>query len=112
MRQLLITQLPREITGEDIVLRHTIVMDDGRIFFQDEYILSVSAKSSEHDYKGRPEFLSDRTDWQELPTPPELPRPICAVMYGPEHSGAGFPQVLYSDGVLRDPVVDNREIKS
>lgn len=101
MRQLLITQIPKEITGQDIVLRHTLVMEDGRVFFQDEYILSVAAKSSAHDYQSRPEFLSERTDWQQLPTPEEKPRPIALAVS--KDGQIDIEHVLYSDGSVRAP---------
>lgn len=100
MRQVLINQLPRDITGEDIVLRHTIVMEDGRIFFQDEYILSVSAKGPKDDYRSRPEFLSERTDWQQLPTPEETPRPVAIAVAGT------MERVLYSDGHVRGRAIE------
>lgn len=79
--QLLIMELPKEVTGEDTILRHWMVFSDGQCWFQDEWI-----------QKDGPVIESRRTEWQRLPAPPVTPPVVGIIDYG------GLPLAMRSDG--------------
>lgn len=82
MTKLFITRLPYEITGEDVILRHWLTLDDGSLWFQDEEIQRDGSNKIE----------SRRTDWEQLPTPPCIPPVVGLIDFG------GMPLAMRADG--------------
>jgi hypothetical protein len=82
--QMLIQQLPPEVTNGDTILRHWLVYPGGQVFFQDELLLS---RKEGYDLP-----QSRRTEWQQLPTPPQNPTLVGFVDFG------GMPMAMRSDG--------------
>lgn len=79
--QLLIMQLPKEVTGDDTILRHFMVFTDGAIWYQDELL-----------QKDGPIVESRRTDWTRMPSPPVVPPVVGIIDFG------GMPLAMRADG--------------
>jgi hypothetical protein len=82
--RLLIYELPPMPTPEGNferrTLRHWLTLDDGTLWYQDEYLTLIN------------EWESTRDDWIQLPTPPAQPRVIGFIDHG------GLPLAMRSDG--------------